>query len=193
MLWAVAGGLNLLSGIGRYQQDKYQHRYRLQVSKARARYAKGVAYNSAILAEQEATDVLRSGRKARQLLGRKAAHTISGIRAGMASSGFTMDGGDAYRIADDARTLHREDATEMRRQTRRRAGLLRYKAAMTRHAADYNLKMASHDPGGPSFGRYFINALTGTASQMYAAGAFDDFKLPSFGSNPYVSPGNPHR
>ena len=160
-------GINILGAYSRYSQDKYHHRYRIQVARARAKYTKDVAYNHAILAEQEAADIVRSGSKATQLLGRKAAHSLAGIRTAMASSGFTVDGGDAYKLGDDVKMLHDEDRKELRYQTNRRASLNRYRAAMLRHGADYNQQLAGHDPGGPSFGRYFLSALTRTAGQTY--------------------------
>lgn len=172
----AAAGLQIAGGISSYQQARRQHRYRLQVARARAKYGRDVSYNLAVLAEQEAADTLRSGEKARKLLGRKAAHTIAGIRAGMASSGFTVGGGDAYKLEADVHHLAREDRNELRRQTHRRADLLRYRADMIRHSADYNLKMASHDPGGPSFGAYFLRSLAGAAGAYHTMGG----QLPSF-------------
>ena len=137
-----------------------------------------MAYNHAVLAEQEASDVLRSGSKARDLLGKKAARTISGIRAGMASSGFKVDGGDAYKLTEDVHTAVKADRDEIRRQAARRADLARYRAAMLRHGADYNLAMASHDPGGPQFGQYFMRALIQSGRDAASMGAFDGIKLP---------------
>ena len=180
MSWAAASmGFQFLGAFGQYRRDKYAHKYRLQVARARAKYTKDVAYNHAILAEQEAADVLRSGRKAQELLGRKAAQAVSGIRAGMASSGFTVDGGDVYKLGEDVRMLHREDANELRRRTHRRADLLKYKAKMLRHGADYNQQLAGHDPGGPSWGGYFLGALAGSINIAHRSG----MKFPSFGGS----------
>ena len=181
MSWgAVASiGLNLLGARHSYEQAKNMHRYRLQVARARAKYTKGVAYNHAILAEQEAQDVLRSGRKAQQLLGRKARKATAGIRAGMASSGFTVDGGDAFKLTEDVQLLHKEDEREIRRQTGRRADLLKYRAKMLRYGADYNEKLAGHDPGGPSWGGYFLGALAGSAGSLMSLG--QGISMPSLG------------
>ena len=172
MSWqaGVGIGLQFLGAASQYRQARHAHRYRLQVARARAKYTKQVAYNHAILAEQEAMDVLRSGHKAQNLLGRKARQATAGIRAGMASSGFTVEGGDAYKLTEDVQMLHKEDERELRRRTNRRADLLRYKAAMTRHGADYNERLAGHDPGGPSWGGYFLGALAGSANIASNAG-----------------------
>ena len=172
-------GFSLLSARHSYEQAKNMHRYRLQVARARAKYTKGVAYNHAVLAEQEAQDVLRSGRKAQQLLGRKARKATAGIRAGMASSGFTVDGGDAFKLTEDVHRLHKEDEREIRRQTGRRADLLKYRASMLRHGADYNEALAGHDPGGPSWGGYFMGALAGSAGSLINIGK--GINMPSLG------------
>ena len=174
MAWTAAAtvGLNLLGGFGQYTRDKHQHRYRLQVARARAKYTKGVAYNHAILAEQEAEDVVRSGAKAQEILGRKGAQALAGIRAGLASSGFTVDGGDAYRIGDESRRVLREDQREMRLQTRRRSSLLRHRASMLRYGADVNQAMAGHDPGGPQLGTYFMSSLLKAGGSLIEQGAF---------------------
>ena len=188
MAWGLAAlaGFNLLGGISRYRQAKNQHRYQLQVRRARAKYTKQVAENHAILAEQEADDVLRSGRRATELLGRKSAQVLSGIRVGMASSGFAVDGGDAYRIEDDVRMLASEDRNEIRRQSKRQADLSRYKAAMIRHGAAYNEALSTHDPGGPSFGAYFMSSLIRAGGQAALMGAFDDLRWP-FGAKSAIT------
>ena len=168
-LGAAGIGLNFAGAAYSYRQARQQHRYRLQVARARAKYTKGVAYNNAVLAEQEAEDVLRSGEKAQKLLGRNVRQATAGIRTAMASSGFTIEGGDAYKAADDARMLYREDAKELRRQTRRRSDLLNYKAKMLRHGADYNEALSTHDPGGPGWAGYFMGALAGSVGILSEA------------------------
>ena len=160
-LQAIGIGLNVATAAHQYQQDRAMHRYKVQVSRARAKFQKGVAYTQAVLAEQQAEDVMRTGQIKHNLLSRNTAKAVSAARTAMAASGFKMDGGDFGFLEEDIRLTHREDTAELRRQTYRTQDLLNYRAKMIRYGADYNAQLASHDPGGPQLGGYFLQALSG--------------------------------
>lgn len=170
MSWlaALGVGLNVAGAAYQYEQDRAMHRHRVRVARVRAKFQKDIAYNQAILAEAEAEDVLRVESAQQAQLGKDTARVVSRARTAMAASGFRVDGGDFHRLTEASFAAREEDSRELRFQAKRRSDLLGYRAAMIRHSADYNAKLASHDPGGPQWGGYFLKGLSGAVSS-YAA------------------------
>ena len=177
MLEWIGAALGIAGSAMQYQEDRAQHKYRVQVARARAAKMKAAEYNNAILAEQEAKEVMRVGAVKERLLSRETAKDVASARAAMAKSGFKLSG--VARIEGHIRQLSSEDRSELRRQSQRRSDLLQYGADMTRWSADYNAKLASHDPGGPSWGGYFLQGLTGGFQNYQSLGG----SLPSFNFN----------
>ena len=100
---AVAG--TVVSAVGAYQQAAAQ--------KAQAQYSAQVARNNAVIAEQNAADIVQRGEVARDVQRRRVEQTIGAARAAIAGSGLLLDEGDtgttSALLLDDLRTAGQFD------------------------------------------------------------------------------------
>ena len=171
MSWGAAAAiLPFLGARYQYERDRNQHRYRVQVNRARARFQSMLSENNAILAEQQAAEVMRTEGIMQTRLDQKAQAAIGRGRVSAAGSGFMMEGGDLYRFEEASIKAVQQDKQELKRTALRNRDLLTYKAAITRYAAKYNEALAGHDPGGPGWGGYLLGAIGQATGSLMSAG-----------------------
>ena len=83
-----------------------------QAQKAQAEYSSAVARNNAIIAEQNAADIVQRGEVARDVQRRRVQQTIGAARAAIAGSGLLLDdteGTTPSLLLDDLRTAGQFD------------------------------------------------------------------------------------
>lgn len=153
----VAG--TAMSAIGAFQQAEAQ--------KAQAEYSAAVSRNNAIIAEQNAADIVQRGEVARDVQRRRINQTIGAARAAIAGSGLLLDEGDggttSALLLDDLRTAGQFDIMTLkanvdREERRAKIQGMNFQA----EAGLFDLQASSINPGLAA-----VSAAFGSASQLY--------------------------
>lgn len=169
---AIVTAVSAVAGVvGAVQQARAQ--------KAQAEYSAAVSRNNAIIAQQNAADIVQRGEVAKDIQRRRVSQTIGAARAGLAGQGLLLDEGDtgttAALLLDDLQVAGQMDIMTLKANVEReeRRALIQGDQ-FTAEAGLFDLKASSINP-----------AMAGLA----AAGQFAPDLFSEFGGRGPVFPG----